>query len=419
MADEQTVEYHGATGGWGSLGGIAAVFGKEWSSPAAIETLARQNKPKGFMCVSCSWAKPADPHAFEFCENGAKATLWELTSRRCTPEFFAKHTVTELRGWADYDLEQQGRLTQPLRYEQTTDKYVACGWDEAFQAIGAELNSLDPKSVIFYSSGRASLETSYLYGLFARAFGNNNLPDSSNMCHETTSVALKKTIGVGVGTVIFEDLAKSDAMFFFGQNPGSNSPRFLHPLEDAAKRGVQIITFNPVREKGLIEFINPQSLTEMLTHKATRISTQYHQVRAGGDVAAILGLCKSVFAADDIAKATGKRVLDVSFIKQHTSGFETFEAMVRALDWSLIEQESGLTREAIEGAARVYVEAERVTAFYGMGLTQQVHGFENVGAAGQLDVAPWKYRARGNGRLASARTLECTGAADRRNFRET
>ena len=378
MADEQTVEYHGATGGWGSLGGIAAVFGKEWSSPAAIETLARQNKPKGFMCVSCSWAKPADPHAFEFCENGAKATLWELTSRRCTPEFFAKHTVTELRGWADYDLEQQGRLTQPLRYEQTTDKYVACGWDEAFQAIGAELNSLDPKSVIFYSSGRASLETSYLYGLFARAFGNNNLPDSSNMCHETTSVALKKTIGVGVGTVIFEDLAKSDAMFFFGQNPGSNSPRFLHPLEDAAKRGVQIITFNPVREKGLIEFINPQSLTEMLTHKATRISTQYHQVRAGGDIAAILGLCKSVFAADDIAKATGKRVLDVSFIKQHTSGFETFEAMVRALDWSLIEQESGLTREAIEGAARVYVEAERVTAFYGMGLTQQVHGFENV-----------------------------------------
>jgi molybdopterin-dependent oxidoreductase alpha subunit len=378
MADEQTVEYHGATGGWGSLGGIAEVFGKEWSSPAAVETLARQNKPKGFMCVSCSWAKPADPHVFEFCENGAKATLWELTSRRCTPEFFLKNTVTELRGWADFDLEQQGRLTHPLRYDPSADKYVACSWDEAFQAIGAELKALDPKSVIFYSSGRASLETSYLYGLLARAYGNNNLPDSSNMCHETTSVALKKTIGVGVGTVVFEDLAKSDAMFFFGQNPGSNSPRFLHPLEEAAKRGVEIITFNPVREKGLIEFINPQSPTEMLTRKATRISTQYHQVKAGGDIAAILGLCKSVFAADDAAKVSGKRVLDVSFIKQHTSGFETFEAMVRALDWSLIEQESGLTRASIEGAAQVYVEAERVTAFYGMGLTQQVHGFENV-----------------------------------------
>ena len=378
MADEQTVEYHGATGGWGSLEGIAQVFGKEWSSPAALETLARQNKPKGFMCVSCSWAKPADHHAFEFCENGAKATLWELTGRRCTPEFFAKNTVTELRGWADYDLEQQGRLTHPLRYEPIIDKYVECSWDEAFQAIGAELKALDPKSVVFYSSGRASLETSYLYGLLARAYGNNNLPDSSNMCHETTSVALKKTIGVGVGTVVFEDLAKSDAMFFFGQNPGSNSPRFLHPLEEAAKRGVEIITFNPVREKGLIEFINPQSPTEMLTGKATRISTQYHQVKAGGDIAAILGLCKSVLAADDAAKASGKRVLDVSFIKQHTSGFETFEAMVRALEWSLIEQESGLTRAAIEGAAQIYVEAERVTAFYGMGLTQQVHGFENV-----------------------------------------
>ena len=380
MADEQTVEYQGATGGWGSLEGIAKVFGREWSSPVALETLARQNKPKGFMCVSCSWAKPADYHAFEFCENGAKATLWELTTRRCTPEFFSANTVTELRGWADYDLEQQGRLTHPLRYEPSADKYVACSWDEAFQAIGAELKVLDPMSVIFYSSGRASLETSYLYGLFARAYGNNNLPDSSNMCHETTSVALKKTIGVGVGTVVYEDLAKSDAMFFFGQNPGSNSPRFLHPLEDAAKRGVQIITFNPVREKGLIEFINPQSPTEMLTGKATRISTQYHQVKAGGDIAAILGLCKHVFVADDAAKAIGKRVLDVTFIKQHTSGFETFEAMVRALDWSLIEQASGLTRESIEMAAQVYVEAERVTAFYGMGLTQQVHGFENVAA---------------------------------------
>ena len=378
MADDRTVEYRGATGGWGSLEGIVQIFGREWSSPAAIETLARQNKPKGFMCVSCSWAKPADHNAFEFCENGAKATLWELTSRRCTPKFFAAHTVTELRGWSDFDLEQEGRLTHPMRYEPGTDKYVPCSWNEAFNAIGRELKALDPKSVIFYASGRASLETSYLYGLFARLYGNNNLPDSSNMCHETTSVALKKTIGVGVGTVIFDDLAKSDAMFFFGQNPGSNSPRFLHPLQEAAKRGVQIVTFNPVREKGLIEFINPQSPLEMLTKHATRISTQYHQVKAGGDIAAILGLCKHVFAADDAARAEGKRVLDIAFIERHTDGFDAFESMVRALDWSQIEHETGLTRAAIERAAQVYVEAERVTTFYGMGLTQQVHGFENV-----------------------------------------
>ena len=196
MADQETVEYQGPAGGWGSLRGISRIFGKEWDLPMVVETLMRQNKPHGFMCVSCSWAKPADYHPFEFCENGAKATLWELTSRRCTPDFFAQHTVTELRGWADYDLEQQGRLTHPMRYDRDSDKYVPCSWDEAFMAIGNELKRLDPKSVIFYTSGRASLETSYLYALFARLYGSNNLPDSSNMCHETTSVALKKVIGV-------------------------------------------------------------------------------------------------------------------------------------------------------------------------------------------------------------------------------
>ncbi|WP_425327202.1 molybdopterin-dependent oxidoreductase, partial [Rhodopseudomonas palustris] len=287
--------------------GIADIFGKEWATPSAVETLMRQNKPKGFMCVSCSWAKPADYHTFEFCENGAKATLWELTSKRCTPEFFAAHSVTELRGWSDYDLEQQGRLTDPMRYDPATDHYVPCSWEEAFQGIGAQLRALDPKSVIFYASGRASLETSYLYALFARLYGNNNIPDSSNMCHETTGVALNKVIGVGVGTVVFDDLAKCDAFFFFGQNTGSNSPRFLHPLQEAAKRGVPIITFNPVREKGLESFINPQNVTEMLTGKATPISTQYHQVKVGGDIAVLIGLCKHVFACDDAAKRDGRR----------------------------------------------------------------------------------------------------------------
>ena len=165
MADRQPVEYRGSAGGWGSLRGVTGAFGKERDAPSALQTLMQQNKPKGFMCVSCSWAKPADYHPFEFCENGAKATLWELTTRRCTPELFAKHTLAELRTWNDYDLEQTGRLTHPLRYDPATDKYVACDWEEAFAAIGGELRRLDPKSVIFYSSGRASLETSYLYAL--------------------------------------------------------------------------------------------------------------------------------------------------------------------------------------------------------------------------------------------------------------
>ena len=378
--EDETVHYEGPAGGWGSLKGIRKIFGKEWNSPAVMETLLRQNKPHGFMCVSGSWAKPADHHAFEFCENGAKATLWELTPKRCTPEFFASHSVTELKDWKDYDLEHQGRLTHPMRYDAATDHYVPCSWEEAFAAIGRELKALDPKSAIFYASGRASLETSYIYALFARLYGHNNLPDSSNMCHETTSKALTKTIGEGVGTVVYDDLAKCDMFFFFGQNTGSNSPRFLHPLQDAAKRGAKIITFNPVRERGLEYFANPQNPMQMLGGKATKISTQYHQLRTGGDIAVMLGIAKHVFAADAAAQQRGKghRVLDVDFIAQHTSGFEAFEAKVRVTSWEEIEHESGLSRAAIEAAAQVYVESERAIGVYGMGLTQHIHGFDNV-----------------------------------------
>ncbi len=374
----ETPHYSGATGGWGSLFSVARNIGTDTPVVGAMETLATQNKPHGFMCVSCSWAKPADYHTFEFCENGAKAALWELTTKRCTPDFFAKHTVTQLLDWSDYDLEQVGRLTEPMRYDASTDHYVSCSWDEAFNEIGGQLKTLDPKSVVFYSSGRASLETSYLYALFARLYGNNNLPDSSNMCHETTSVALTKTIGVGVGTCVFDDLSKCTAIFFFGQNPGTNSPRFLHPLQEAAKRGVEIITFNPVRERGLEVFINPQSPLEMLSGKETRISSQYHQVKSGGDIAAIAGLCKYVFAADDAARVEGRRVIDVAFVERHTHDFQAFEAEMRALSWERIEQESGLTRAAIEQAGAVYVASERTIGIFGMGLTQHMHGFENI-----------------------------------------
>ncbi len=372
------VEYDGPAGGWGSLRGIARIFGKEWASPAALETLASQNKPEGFACVSCAWAKPADHHPFEFCENGAKATLWELTSRRCEPDFFEKHTLSELRGWRDYDLEQQGRLTHPLRYDPESDRYLAVGWDEAFAGIGRELKTFDPKSVVFYTSGRASLETSFLYALFARLYGTNNLPDSSNMCHETTSVALKSLIGAPVGTVVYDDLQKCDAMFFFGQNTGSNSPRFLHPLQEAARRGCRIVTFNPVREKGLESFVNPQNPTEMLTGRQTEISCQYHQVRPGGDIAAILGLCKHVFARDDEARAAGRSVIDRDFVASHTSGLDAFEAKVRATSWEEIERDSGLARADLEAAGEVYVTSQKVIGIYGMGLTQHVRGFENV-----------------------------------------
>lgn len=380
MADEdETVHSDGPAGGWGSLKGISKTFAHELSTPAALNTLRRQNKVEGFMCVSCAWAKPAKPHPFEFCENGAKATLWELTTRRCTPEFFGEHDLASLRGWSDHDLEQQGRLTHPLRYDPESDRYVACEWVEAFAAIGRELGAIDPESAIFYASGRASLETSYLYALFARLYGHNNLPDSSNMCHETTSVALKATIGAPVGTCKLADFDQCDAIFLFGQNTGSNSPRFLHPLQEAVKRGAKIVTFNPVREKGLIEFTNPQNPAQMLTGGTTPISCLYLQVRPGGDIAVIMGMIKHVLAAEEADWAARKHhVLDVDFIAQHTTGFEALKQHAATIGWDEIERESGLARADIEAAAQIYVEADKVIGVYGMGLTQHVGGYDNV-----------------------------------------
>ncbi|WLS04908.1 FdhF/YdeP family oxidoreductase [Shinella oryzae] len=372
-------ESDGPSGGWGSLKSIARIFGDTRPPAGVLEALARQNKPGGVMCVSCAWPKPANYHPFEFCENGAKATLSDLTSARCTPDFWCRHTVAELREWKDYDLEQTGRLTHPLRYDAGTDRYVEVSWKEAFESIGKTLRTLPRESVVFYSSGHAGLEASYLYALLARTYGNNNLPQSSNMCHETTSVGLKKVIGSPVGTIVWEDLEKADAFFFFGQNPGSNSPRFLHPLQEAKKRGAKIVTFNPVVEQGLVSFVNPQSPMDMLTGHETQISDEYLQVRAGGDIAAILGLCKVVIEADDAAVRSGHaRVLDVAFIENHTVGLDSFVDLVRSTTWDKIEQESGLTEAAIRRAGEIYIQSERVIGVYGMGLTQHSQGSLNV-----------------------------------------
>ncbi|MGY4445548.1 anaerobic selenocysteine-containing dehydrogenase [Bradyrhizobium sp. i1.3.1] len=216
MRQKAKVEnYDGPAGGWGSLKAVTSILTQEEIAILGSEILLKQNKPNGYMCVSCSWAKPAKPRPFEFCENGAKATAWEITSKTVTPEFFAQHTLAELRDWSDHRLEEQGRLTTPMRYDWASDKYRPVGWDEAFRDIGAELNRLDPRSVVMYTSGRASLETSYMYQLFGRMYGTNNFPDSSNMCHETTSVALPDVIGVPVGTVLLEDFETTDCIFFF------------------------------------------------------------------------------------------------------------------------------------------------------------------------------------------------------------
>lgn len=362
-------------GGWGSARATVEILRQERVGLAATRAILRQNKHDGFTCVSCSWAKPAHSHAVEACENGIKATVWELTSKRTTPEFFARHTIRELLDWSDLELEDQGRLTEPLKWDAASDRYLPIAWEAAFAEIGAHLQRLAPNSVVFYTSGRAALETSYLYQLFARLYGTNNLPDSSNMCHESTSVALPKTIGVPIGTAELEDFSSTDCIFFFGQNVGTNSPRMLHALQGVRDREMPIVTFNPLRERGLVAFKNPLSVTQMVTHAETLISTQYHQVKVGGDIAAITGVCKAVIAADDAARAEGAaRLVDVDFIELHTHGFEDFCAYLRAQSWQDIEAESGLTQADLELAAREYARAQRVIAIYGMGLTQHRRG---------------------------------------------
>ncbi len=370
--------YTGPAGGWGSAKAVASALTRERVPVSGARILLHQNKSTGFACVSCAWAKPKS-RPLEFCENGAKATAWEIDAHRATPDFFAHHTVGELLTWSDHQLERQGRLTHPLRWDQESDKYLPVQWEQAFRDIGQRLQACDPKSVVFYASGRASLETSYLYALMARLYGSNNLPDSSNMCHESTSVALPESIGVPVGTVALDDFDATDCIFFFGQNVGSNSPRMMHQLQNAVQRGAQIITFNPLRERGLERFTNPQSPVQMFTCSSTAISTQYHQLKAGGDIAAITGICKALIDMDDKSRVNGHvSVLDHNFIKEHVHGFDDFAADARNYSWEHLERQSGLSRTAIEAAATIYARAERVIAIYGMGLTQHRAGVEAV-----------------------------------------
>ena len=371
--------YDQPVGGWGSAKSLLKHSTEQHAVSALAALVTDHNKTGGYMCTSCAWAKPAKPHAAEFCENGAKATFWDVTSKRTTPDFFARHTVSDLLGWSDYQLEKEGRLTHPLRYDASTDRYVEVAWEEAFAEIGARLRGYAPDEAVFYASGRASLETAYMYQLLARLYGTNNLPDSSNMCHETTSVALPPSIGTPVGTVLLEDFAHADCIFSFGQNVGTNAPRLLHPLQEARERDVPIVVFNPLREKGWEAFVNPQRPGQMLTNEPTQIATQYYQVRAGGDIAAMVGMAKALLALDEEALATGgARVLDHAFIAEHTDGFPAFEAKVRETGWNDIQSASGLSQAALESAAHTFSRARAVIAIYGMGLTQHRLGVDAI-----------------------------------------
>lgn len=369
-----------AAGGWGALKSCGKRLLESGSPLTGARTMLKANQPDGFDCPGCAWGDPEHGSSFEFCENGVKAVSWEATEKRATPAFFAGNTVSELRKLSDYELELNGRLTHPMRYDRASDRYLPVAWEYAFAEIGSVLKNLDsPDRAEFYTSGRASNEAAYLYQLFVRVYGTNNFPDCSNMCHEASGVALKQAIGVGKGTVLLEDFEKADAIFVIGQNPGTNHPRMLGDLRRAALRGADVVVFNPVREKGLERFSDPQDKIEMLRGSSTEIASQYYQPRLGGDMAAVRGMAKAVFAAEDAAVAAGgSAVLDHDFLKEHCVGLADYRAAVDRTGWAEIEDQSGLSREEIERAANVYMRADRVICTWAMGVTQHLHSVATI-----------------------------------------
>jgi molybdopterin-dependent oxidoreductase alpha subunit len=372
--------YDGPAGGWGALKSVSTQLLHHGIPAKGAKTLLRTNQPTGFDCPGCAWPDRNHASSFEFCENGVKAVAAEATAKRATPEVIGARTVSEWATASDYELEELGRLTHPLVYDAASDRYQPIEWGEAFALIARELNALpDPNQALFYTSGRTSNEAAFLYQLFVRAYGTNNFPDCSNMCHEASGAALKAAIGVGKGTVTLDDFQHADAIFIFGQNPGTNHPRMLGELRAASKRGAKVLSFNPLRERGLERFADPQDAIEMATLGSTPISSHYFQLRIGGDFAALKGLCKRLFELDDAAQARGApRVIDVDFIAAHTTGFETFEADVREESWDVIVDESGLTREQIHAAAAVYAQAQRSIVCWGMGITQHRHAVGTI-----------------------------------------
>jgi molybdopterin-dependent oxidoreductase alpha subunit len=339
------------------------------------------NQTGGFDCSGCAWPEPDPRHTAEFCEQGVKHLAWEATGRQADPDFFAQHTVSELRAWDNHHLENQGRLTHPMRYEPRRDRYEPIAWEDAFARIAEVLRGLDsPDEAVFYTSGRTSNEAAFLYQLMARLYGTNNLPDCSNLCHESSGAALGEQIGTSKGTVRLGDFDEADAIFLIGQNPGSNHPRMLTELERAARHGCRIVTLNPLREAGLERFTHPQHATDMLLNRSTPITELYLQPKVGGDLAALKGLIKSLVAMED----AGRAVLNHDFLEKHTTGLEALLADARATDWAEIEREGGVSRQQLQQAAEIYAGANRVMACWAMGLTQHKHAVPTIQMIGNL-----------------------------------
>ena len=371
--------YRAAAGGWGSLEATTRFVLDSKAALKNMRNLMRMNKARGFDCPGCAWGDD-NKSTFSFCENGAKAVTWEATRRVVDTDFFAQHSVTKLYAQSDYFLEYQGRLTHPMRYNAETDHYEPVSWDDAFALIAQHIKAMDnPNQMELYTSGRASNEASWLYQLFGRLAGTNNFPDCSNMCHEASGAGLKRSIGVGKGTIRLDDFDHADAIFVFGQNPGTNHPRMLHSLRHAADHGAKIVTFNTLRERGLERFADPQKPLEVVTSKAGTISSAYYQPNLGGDMAAVRGMVKALLETHRARVAAGEKGLfDETFINATTHGVEAYFDAVDNTDWMQIVQQSGLSEAQIREAAAIYQSADRVIVTWAMGITQHKHSVDTV-----------------------------------------
>ncbi|MEU9260614.1 FdhF/YdeP family oxidoreductase [Streptomyces sp. NPDC053741] len=333
------------------------------------QTLLKVNQKDGFDCPGCAWPEGDKRHTAEFCENGAKAVAEEATLRRVTPDFFAAHPVADLGTRSGYWLGQQGRITQPVYLPEGADRYEAVTWERAFEIIAEELTALSsPDEALFYTSGRTSNEAAFLLQLLAREFGTNNLPDCSNMCHESSGSALTETIGIGKGSVSLEDLHQADLIIVAGQNPGTNHPRMLSALEQAKAAGAKIISVNPLPEAGLERFKNPQTARGML--KGAALTDLFLQIRIGGDQALFRLLNKMIIEADG--------AVDTGFVAEHTHGYEEFVQAARAADWDETLTATGLDRATIEQALSMVLASERTIVCWAMGLTQHKHSVPTI-----------------------------------------
>ncbi|MFQ3242497.1 MAG: molybdopterin-dependent oxidoreductase alpha subunit [Lentimonas sp.] len=339
------------------------------------KALYRLNQKGGFDCPSCAWPDPdGERSTFEFCENGAKAVATETTKKRADRQFFAKHSIVDLGQQTDFWLNDAGRLTEPMLLEKGVTHYTPISWDQATAIIAEELKTGDPDESAFYTSGRASNEAAFLYQLFVRAFGTNNLPDCSNMCHESSGAAMNETVGIGKGTVTLEDIETTDCLFIIGQNPGTNHPRMLTSLEKMVENGGKIVSVNPLLETGLKAFSHPQKISGMLG-RATPLSSLHLPVRLNGDMPFLKGMLKVVLEAEAAAPGT---VVDQSFIETYTAGYEDFVAALDIVNWEDIVAQSGLAESEIRKAAKLFIAAPTVITCWAMGLTQHHNSVETI-----------------------------------------